>query len=303
MGDNATLMGCAPTTLPAPPPNGFIAAKYYTEDEVRQLVAALEEPFDLTEIKWRVTNTTADRRRGQVLAYADPRAYADRLNLLVTVRGWTREYSVQTINNIERKMSNGSQIAGKVVVTCRLTIHGLGTNSGIGEEWADNENAGTAAEAQAFKRACSCFGLGRYLYDIEGCWVDLDGRRQPTAIPKLPSWAIPEKQGSSGVRERSKHPAEINGSSPQANSAPQETGALLARVRKLCGEVGFSLSRSAMLAVANVDAPEQVPPARLGAARRQARGHASRNRARSGGDSYRRTAEILAALPATQFSE
>jgi len=51
-----------------------------------------------------------------------------------------------------------------VLVTCELTIFGLGSHSATGEEWADNDNAGTAAEAQAFKRACSCFGLGRYLY-------------------------------------------------------------------------------------------------------------------------------------------
>ena len=114
-----------------------------------------------------------------MLAYADPRAYTDRLNALFTVRGWTRRYAVETINNVERKLSNGTQIAGKVVVTCEVTIHGLGTHSGIGEEWAENENAGTAAEAQAFKRACSCFRLGRYLYDLDGTWVDLDERKQP----------------------------------------------------------------------------------------------------------------------------
>ena len=34
------------------------------------VVAAIEEPFDPREIKWRVTNTTPDRRRGQVIAYA-----------------------------------------------------------------------------------------------------------------------------------------------------------------------------------------------------------------------------------------
>jgi len=45
-------------------------------------------------------------------------------------------------------------------------------HAGLGEEWEENDNAGTAAEAQAFKRACSCFGLGRYLYDLEGQWVD-----------------------------------------------------------------------------------------------------------------------------------
>src|SRR5262245_49030102 len=50
-------------------------AKEYADEEVRGLVAALEEPFDLQEVKWRVKHTTKDRTRGQVIAYADPRAY------------------------------------------------------------------------------------------------------------------------------------------------------------------------------------------------------------------------------------
>ncbi len=36
-------------------------------------------------------------------------------------------------------------------------------------------------DAQAFKRACSCFGLGRYFYDIQAVWVDLDRNRQPVS--------------------------------------------------------------------------------------------------------------------------
>jgi hypothetical protein len=47
-------------------------------------------------------------------------------------------------------------------------IFGLGLHSATGEEWADDENAGTSAEAQAFKRACAYFGLGRYLYYFSG---------------------------------------------------------------------------------------------------------------------------------------
>ena len=80
------------------------------------------------------------------------------------------------------------------MVTCKVTIYGLGTHAGLGEEWADNDNAGTAAEAQAFKRACSCFGLGRYLYDLEGQWVDLDEKKRPLETPRLPDWARPKLQ-------------------------------------------------------------------------------------------------------------
>ncbi len=34
-------------------------------------------------------------------------------------------------------------------------------------------------EAQAFKRACTCFGLGRYLYNFAEMWVPLN--ESPTA--------------------------------------------------------------------------------------------------------------------------
>lgn len=48
-----------------------------------------------------------------------------------------------------------------------------------------------AFEAQAFKRALSLFGLGRYLYDIDGEWVELDRHGLPVKIPRLPRWATP----------------------------------------------------------------------------------------------------------------
>jgi len=50
----------------------------------------------------------------------------------------------------------------------------------------------TSADAQALKRACSCFGLGRYFYDIPAVWVDLDQNRQPLRTPALSAWALPE---------------------------------------------------------------------------------------------------------------
>src|SRR5215468_6082927 len=117
----ATNMATAAISLALIPASALaVGGKEYTDEEVRRLVAALEEPFDPSEIKWRVTNTTKDRTRGQVIAYADPRAYTDRLNAVFTVRGWTRKYAVEMINNVERRTVQGSesQMVGKVVVTC-----------------------------------------------------------------------------------------------------------------------------------------------------------------------------------------
>ena len=157
-----------------------------------KLLAELEVPFSPDQVRWRVTNTTNDKKRGQIVPYADSRAYTDRLNALFTPQGWTREYKVETMTNITRVKKGESIVSGKVLVTCTVTILGIGSHSGTGEEWADDDNGMTSADAQAFKRACSCFGLGRYFYDIHAIWVDLDQNRQPVKTPTLFAWALPE---------------------------------------------------------------------------------------------------------------
>jgi hypothetical protein len=156
------------------------------------LFTQLAEPFDPSEIKWRVTHTNRDGTRGAVIAYADPRAYTDRLNQLFTPTGWTRNYQVSTVSSVTRMKRDRLIQTGKVLVTCALTITGLGCHTGSGEEWADEQNAMTTAEAQAFKRAASCYGLGRYLYNFAEMWVPLNEYRQPVEFPKLPNWALPK---------------------------------------------------------------------------------------------------------------
>jgi hypothetical protein len=82
-------------------------------------------------------------------------------------------------------------VTSKVLVATAVKINRLGNHTGTGEEWADRENAVTSADAQAFKRACSCFGLGRYLYSFPESWVQLNRRGEPAALPALPEWALP----------------------------------------------------------------------------------------------------------------
>src|SRR5271166_3844564 len=62
--------------------------------DVSKLLPELEVPFSPDQVRWRVTNTTNDKKRGQIVPYADCRAYTDRLNALFTPQGWTREYKV-----------------------------------------------------------------------------------------------------------------------------------------------------------------------------------------------------------------
>ena len=159
--------------------------------EQQSYVERLAVPFHPDTINWRVTNKTRDGRRGCVIPYGDQRAYTDRLNQIVTPAGWTRTYEVTTLSPVTRVKKDKAIQTGKVIVTCVVSIHGLGSHCGSGEMWADDDNAMTRAEAQAFKRACSCFGLGRYFYDFPEMWVDLNEYGHPASFPTLPKWALP----------------------------------------------------------------------------------------------------------------
>jgi len=159
-------------------------------------------------VQWRVTNTANDKKRGQVVPYADPRAYADRLNTLFSPQGWTREYKIDTMNNIPRVRKGESLLSGKVFG--HLYGHHFRLVVALGncrEEWADDENSMTSADVQAFKRACSCFSLGRYFYDVPAIWVDLDPNRQPAKTPVLSAWALPENWRK-GMRPRARNRVE-----------------------------------------------------------------------------------------------
>lgn len=228
-------------------------------DEIKRLVRELESPFEPSIVEWRVTNTSLDRKRGQVIPYADQRAYTDRMNTLFTPAGWTRRYIIHTSANFER--SKDQKMVAKVLVTCELTIFALGSHSATGEEWADNDNAGTAAEAQAFKRACSCFGLGRYLYYFEGVWVDLDARKRPRCIPHLPAWATPAGWAQ-GLRPNvCKSNAASNGG--RAENGSSDATALVKEIEAMAELLGRGLYRGLLRDLARVWNPREIQDASL----------------------------------------
>jgi hypothetical protein len=234
----------------------------FTHEEIKRYTAELEVPFDPYVIEWRVTNTSHDKSRGQVIPYADQRAYTDRLNQLFTPAGWTRKYQVYTSPNFER--SKDQKTVAKVFVTCELSISGLGAHSATGEEWADDENAGTSAEAQSFKRAAACFGLGRYLYYFDGVWVDLDDRKRPRTVPNLPQWATPE-----GWRKgmRPNMPCTKTGNAEKTgsrirqdnNSGNTESGDLVRQIEAMAKPLGRRLYRGVLRVQAKAWNPDQIP--------------------------------------------
>jgi hypothetical protein len=194
--------------------------------------------------------------------YADQRAYTDRLNTLFSPAGWTRKYDVHTSANFQREKDQ--KTVAKVFVTCELTIFGIGSHSATGEEWADDQNAGTAAEAQAFKRACCCFGLGRYLYHFSGFWVDLDSHKRPKSLPKLPAWATPEgwKAGlrpNEGEREMRASESKDNGWDSVAHGHTlRPDAALISQIEAMAEPLGRGLYRGLLKTLARVWQPVQI---------------------------------------------
>jgi hypothetical protein len=232
-----------------------LGAPQFSPERVKALVAALEVPFDPTQIEWRVINTSRDKRRGQVIPYADQRTYTDRLNALFTPAGWTRRYTIHTSASFER--SKDQKTAAKILVTCELTVFGLGSHSATGEEWADNDNAGTAAEAQSFKRACACFGLGRYLYYFTGTWVDLDDRKRPKSVPQLFGWATPAGW-LQGLRPNGS--AGSNATTNSSNEISQE-GSVVTDIEAMAEPLGRGLYRGILRDLARVWNPREIEDA------------------------------------------
>lgn len=152
------------------------------EVDWKKILSELAEPFPESEIFWRAGTTTRDAKKAMALIYAEPRAYEDRLNNVV---GGDWSVSFQGWSDTR--------------IICNLTIYNS-TRASTGEE---NEGfaPGTAAEAQAFKRACSKFGLGRYLYDVPTTWVDYDAERSKLLeTPKLAAKFLPKPKTGTATR-------------------------------------------------------------------------------------------------------
>jgi hypothetical protein len=146
------------------------------------VLAELAQPFDPEAVEFKAGATTQDKARALALAYVDSRVYQARMDTVTP--DWRNEYTREYTGD-------------RVIVTCALTVAGV-TRQAIGESLQASarhdgstvieENAATSAEAQAFKRACSAFGLGRYLYSVPQVWAEYDPQRRqfaPAAVQAL----------------------------------------------------------------------------------------------------------------------
>lgn len=129
-----------------------------------------------------------------------------------------------------------------------------------------------AFEAQAFKRACVCFGLGRYLYYFDGVWVDLDNRKRPKNTPTLPEWATPSGW-QRGIRPHSASDSQstqqeqvgrVSSSDHHRDGEERpKDNTLIRQIQGLAEPLGKSLYRGILKSVARVWDPSQIHDASL----------------------------------------
>ncbi len=135
-----------------------------------EIASQLEEPFALADID--LLPKGAIERDGKTLCmalpYADKRVYEDRLNALAPGEWSTPPPVAITVGQ-------------KLVVYVTVIVCGV-THTDVGEAPAGGENAATESWAQGFKRACSQFGLGRYLYDLDKQWVPYNRERKQITL-------------------------------------------------------------------------------------------------------------------------
>jgi hypothetical protein len=116
------------------------------------------------------------------------------------------------------------------------------------------DKVGPPFEAQSFKRAAACLGLGRYLYYFAGVWVDLDERKRPRTVPRLPDWATPAGW-IRGLRPSLRgHGSTENSETIQAPSNQQMVG----EIEALAQTLGRGLYRGVLRDLAKVWNPREI---------------------------------------------
>lgn len=154
----------------------------------------LAEPFDPSEVKWRVGSYSERTKKCTLLAYIDARAVMDRLDEVVGPANWGDTYAPHPLGGL----------------MCTLSVR-------CGDQWVAKTDGAeaTAIEAvkggtsDALKRAAVKWGVFRYGYRLPSDWhkvqdgwangkgVDISHNKKHVgwvATPKLPGFALPKKK-------------------------------------------------------------------------------------------------------------
>jgi len=135
----------------------------------QEIITRLREPFNNKDVEWKIQVTIQDKARGMAVAYLDARAVQRRLDDVVGPFNWKNVYSL---------WHDKSQI-------CGISIYNAERNEWVtkfdGAENSDIEPI-KGGLSDSLKRAASAWGIGRYLYEMDGIWVDVEQKGKSSVI-------------------------------------------------------------------------------------------------------------------------
>jgi hypothetical protein len=208
------------------------------------VVPHLAAPFPIAQVEIKPGSVSRDGGSALALAYCDWRLYAERLDTVVGPEHWSIELVPW----------------GPTRVIARLTILGV-TKDSSGEGDADDSNCGTIAEAQAKKRACAEFGLGRYFYHLPRLWGRGEGDRKSFRFADGEERRLVHEMYSragltaTAAPRREAHPTDADAAMPPPVTTAEEARTRLAEIHSRSAATSPAVTTPAPTRAAGGSAP------------------------------------------------
>jgi len=143
-------------------------------------IKLLSMPFLFEEVEAKVQITSKDASkglRGMVVFYLDSRTIQKRLDEVLGHLNWKNQY-------VEWKEVEVKDPRDKSVKTQKSQLCGIAIYNEERKEWVPKYDGAECSDIEpikgglsdSFKRAACMWGIGRYLYEMEGIWVGVEQR-------------------------------------------------------------------------------------------------------------------------------
>jgi hypothetical protein len=135
----------------------------------QELIEKLKAAFSFDEVEAKIQVTTQDKTKGMAVFYIDSRAIQSRLDETLGPLNWKNQYT---------PWHGNAQLCG-IALYCDERKEWIAKYDG--SECSDIEPI-KGGISDSFKRAAVLWGIGRYLYQIDGVWVEIEQRGKGSYI-------------------------------------------------------------------------------------------------------------------------
>jgi hypothetical protein len=136
-----------------------------------EIAKALAQPFPASDVEWRLQHTNGEKTTGLAVPYIDSRAIQNRLDAEVGPFNWQNAFT---------EWHNSAQLCG-ISIYCEERKEWVTKYDGASNTDIEAVKGGLS---DAFKRAAVQWGIGRFLYSMDGVWVDVEQRGKSVVIKR-----------------------------------------------------------------------------------------------------------------------